>query len=1070
MPTIPQLQQAKARAEAAGDNESAQAIQAEIDASSGQVPSMISTDAAFAPPAPLTSQQKRNVGSLALKVGVPMAVAPFTAGMSIPATMATLGASTMLGGILGDAAAGDTDIPLREFVARRSGEGILGATPVTGFGAAAPEAGTVARLVNLGKNVGKAGATTVGAQVTRNVAEDMIRQGTFTPYDADHQRYNDLQTVFRDTFWPTVVSAGIAGLGSRFANANARRVDDQKMLDFYKQLDMDNPTLGQIRPSFAGTENRMAVKDPTMQAKIGAASSPITRRAYQLIGGEAPANEVVAASVGPYIGKIDEAEAAYQKAQSELAAAVAKKQQLEQIAQKEGLEALAPARAQATADEATALANQAEALAKQTVLKRPLNDQTYHAEELTKLLNGGPSNPGGGLVGVVKSRFGQILNSGGVNLQQPLAGLTRQSMLDAVKQRLLAAGELKTDNGKQILEAIQNAGGDAVAPTANAAGKIDDAAELAAHMATMNKPLTLQEVAELRKTISDKFGRTIIDNKARNRAESIASMAYDGVMDVQGQAVANHFGPQGAAAYDTARNYYRDIMKLRQNEFGRNFLDGTMDDATVAALGQKMASGQLDEIKNFKSYVGAIAKYDPSQAALAETVMQNAVRNSLVKASTKAGELDMRKLYGMLSDYDAMAASGKAPFKVGWLGLGDSATIRNVNTILKKYTPDQVTASDLAELMQHPDVQTILLGGGAGIHEALKPGLAAAAFKNKVEQAAVLSAAGQTMKARNALAEAEAHAASVGKTRDDLAAAYDAAKANPLLKAFEGYGTYNLTNEATKVGGPGTVTGFLQNMKSEDARVVLNKLRDAQPALADLVERRLIADHLERANIFKSETAQVGQTRTLDATAAHNYFFPPAAVQNVGQPADWQWLKKVIDPNKAFRIGKFMENVAKYDDMSRQGVINSGLSGNLAELAGVIRGVKSGGPGAGSGESWVNKIIDLVKKGNYKTVAAFVTDDGFANSMYKSSGDIAKALSSMPVQRAYPLVMDRAFMDEQGKTDNPNAPIPMPPPPPAPAGGMMQFKDSAEAGAAAAQGLIKSGQKIIVGGKSGTWR
>lgn len=1078
MPTIPELQKAKARAEAAGDAQAVADIQGEIDSASAPVDvSAQSGYGAFSPPAPLTPEQKRNVGSLALKVGVPLAVAPFTGGMSmLPAAM-TLGGASVLGNILGDAAAGDTDISPREFFARNAGAFALGATPVPGIQAAAADAGFIARLANLGKNTAKNVGATVGAGITRNVAEDMIRRGTVMPYDDEHRRYNELQNVFRDTFWPSVVAAGITGVGTRFANANARRIDDQKMQDFYKLLDINNPTLGQIRPQFAGTENRMAIKDTALQAKILQARSPMTRRAYELIGGEAPANEQVASALSPYIGKIDEAEAAYQKAEAEYTAALAKKQQLNDVAQKAGDDAVGPARIQATADEATALANQAEALATQTVLKRPLNDPSYHAEKLTELLNGGSNNPGGGLVGVVKSRYGQILNAGGINLNQPLPGLTRQSMLDAVKQRLAAAGELKSDNGKQIMEAIRNAGGDSVAPVAipanlkgRAAQDAEKIAQDAADTATMNAPLTLQEVAELRKTISDKFGRTIMDNKARNRAEAIASMAYDGVMDVQGQAVSSHFGPQGAAAYDTARNYYRDIMKLRQNEFGRNFLDGTMDDATVAALGKKMANGQLDEINNFKSYVNAIAKYDPSQAALAESVMQNAVRNSLVGAATKGGVTDMRALYANLSNYDRLAGGGTTPFKVDFLGFGNSESIRKVNTILKKYTPDQVGVSDIGELMQHPDVQNILLSGGAGIHEALKPGLAAAAFKNKVEQSAMLAAAGQSMKAKQAALEAETHAATLGKTRDDMAAAFDAAKANPLIKAFEGYGQYNLSNEATKVGGQGTISGFLQNMKSEDARLVLKRLRDAQPDLADLVERRMIADHLEKANIFKEETAAVGQTRTLDYTAAHNYFFPPNQVQNVGQPADWQWLKKVIEPSKAYRIGKFMENVAKYDDLSRQGIIDSGLSGNLAELAGVIRGVKSGGPGAGSGESWVNKIIDLVKKGNYKTVATFVTEPGFANEMYKNSGDVAKALSSMPVQRAYPLVMDRAMMDEQGRSDQPAPTSSVPPPPPAPTAGLMQFQNVGEANAAAAKGLIKAGQRIMVGGKSGTWQ
>lgn len=1071
MPTIPQLQQAKAKAEAAGDSQAVASLQAEIDAASGSVPSMQAMDPAFAPPADLTSQQKRNVGSLAIKVGVPAAAAFATGGMSIPATMATMGAASALGGMLGDVAAGDTDIPLREFAARRTGETVLGASLPPTISAAAADAGAVARLMNLGKNMGRASASSVGAQVGRNIAEDMVRRGTIMPYDEEHRRYNELQNVFRDTFWPSVVSAGLAGIGSRFANANARRVDDQKMLEFYKQLDIENPTLGQIRPQFAGTENRMAIKDTAIQAKIASARSPMTRRAYSLIGGEAPANEQVATAMSPYIGKIDEAEAAYQKAENEYAAAVAQRQKIEDLAKRESTDALAPALQQATANEATALANQAEAIAKQAVLKRPLNDHTYHAEELTKLLNGGPNNPQGGLVGVVKARYGQILGGGGVKMNVPLTGLTRQSMLDAVTAKLAASGDLKSDNAKQILDAIRNAGGEDVAPIANAAGKIDKDATDAALKATLNQPMTLQDVAELRKNISDKFGRTILDNKARNRAEAIASMAYDGVMDVQGNAVAQQFGPQGKAAYDTARGYYRDIMKLRQNEFGRNFLDGTMDDATIASLGQKLAAGQLDEVKNFKGYVDAIAKYDPSHAAAAEAVLQNAVRNSLVKSATTAGELDMRKLYGMLTDYDRLAASGTTPFKVDFLGFGDSAAIRKVNTVLRKYEPNQVSSADIANLMQHPDIQTILLSGGVGIDSALKPGLAAAAFKNKVEQAAMLSAAGQTLKSRQALDEATTHAAALGKTKDDIAAAITAAKANPLLKAFEGYGQYNLTNEATKTGGAGTISGFIDNMKAEDARLVLKRLRDVQPDLADLVERRLIADHLERAKIFKDETALVGETRALDYTAAHNYFFPPNDVKNVGDPAGWQKLKKIIEPSKAYRIGKFMENVAKYDDMARQGIIDSGLSGNLAELAGVIRGVKSGGPGAGSGESWVNKIIDLVKKGNYKTVAAFVTDDGFANGMYRNAGDTAKAFASMPVQRAYPLVMDRALMDEQGRTDRPHEEPALPPPPPPPkVSGLMQFKDIGQANAAAAQGLIKSGQRIVVGGKSGTWK
>lgn len=879
-----------------------------------------------------------------------------------------------------------------------------------------------AGVANMAKGAGSA-LGTVGAA---NYAEQALDQGTIAP------NWDEYKASLKEAVVPAIIGASALSLGGKLQSMQKVQAEADAGRAAAAELGMADPMLGDVLPKRYGAMQQKIVSiDPSMKAKQEAARAPMAKAIFATAM-DAPQNEQVAAQLQPIIAKVDEMDAAYKAAaqrMEEAQAALAKAKQDARLDPKTRSEIIAGAQAETM----KAISDQAKASIALTVGADTIGTQTGHAEavqDITKKLFG------------ARSQIAEHMMSEEVTgIPKNAAIIGQDALYDAAKAALGADAELVA--GKSILETIKNWGSktaqDAVATKqlsleqlarkAALEGRELTQAEVAAQLAPKGtlfrngqqvtpvqsasattapeqKFLTLDDFRRLRDGISDGF-QGKIDTNNMNSAERLAAKTYHAMSEAHVAEIGRQF-PDAVEPYQQFREFWRETSKLRDSDFGRALLRGEVADSTVAGMADKLASGNVDEIKNFQKFVSLIEPMNPDVANAAMATMGSAVRNSFLEKATDAYGVDYRKLGELVGRY---SAKKDAPFPVELFRMGDAPTIKGWTKALQEFKPHDLTPEAIRSVMESPQIQQVLNVGGKDAPEQVRKAMATVAFTKRVNDAVALREAGLVQKSREAFVEANGLAKRAGVDAQAAQVAMQAAEQNPMTGVFKGKGGYRLSNEAEKVEGAGTVTDLVANMRRSEARGFMDALRAQKPDLAEMVERRLVANALQ--GMIKTERNVQGQIVNLDTPKVRAFFDP---LPGADTDTKFSQLAAAIGTEKADRLKKFANGVAKMDDASRAAMVEAKLPMEAINAAEFVRTGQSGSIQSGrSLGSLVRQGMNMIRTKRFNLASAILLDDGAWNAFSRNSGDYAAALAELPPQRAYLLLQDARIMNELGQ-------------------------------------------------------
>lgn len=912
-------------------------------------------------------------------------------------------------------------------------KGIEGETPklsglakdmiMAGMPVPAPSAAGILSKAGM-MNAAKGGASAVGTVGAGNYAEQAIDQGTLAP---DWDQY---KASLKDAVVPAIIGSAALSVGGKLQSMQKIQAEADAGRAAAAELGMADPMLGDVLPKRYGAMQQKIVSiDPAMRAQQDAARAPMAKAIFATAM-DAPQNEQIAAQLQPILRVTDEADAAYKMAaqrMEEAQAALVRAKAATNIDPKARADIIAGAQAETL----KAISEQAKASIALTVGADTLGTQTGHAEavqDITKKLFGARSQAAG-----------EMLAATGIPENAAIIG--QNALYDAAKAALGSDAELVA--GKSILETIKNWGSktaqDAVATKqlsleqmarkAALEGRELTQAEVAANLAPKGtlfrngqavtptqsaaavtapeeKFLTMDDFRRLRDAISDGF-QGKIDTNNMNSAERLAAKTYHAMSDAHVAEIGRQF-PDAVAPYEKFREFWRETSKLRDSDFGRALLRGEVADSTVAGMADKLASGNVDEIKNFKQFVNLIKPMNSDVAAAAMTTMGSAVRNSFLEKATDAYGVDYRKLGELVGRY---AAKKDAPFPVELFRMGDAATIKGWTKALQEFKPHDLTPEAIRGVMESPQIQQVLNVGGKDAPAQVAKAMATVAFTKRVNDAVALREAGLVQKAREAFVEANALAKRAGVDAQAAQVAMQAAEQNPLTGVFKGKGGYRLSNEAEKIDGAGTVTDLVANMRRGEARSFMDALRTQKPDLAEMVERRLVANTLQ--GMIKTERNVPGQIVNLDTPKVRAFFEP---LPGGDTDTKFSQLAAAIGQEKADRLKKFASGIAKMDDASRESMIKAGMTNEAVNAAEFVRTGQSGSIQSGrSLGSLLRQGANMVRTKQFNLASAILLDDGAWNAFSRNSSNYAAALAELPPQRAYLLLQDARILNELGQ-------------------------------------------------------
>lgn len=945
----------------------------------------------------------------AVPVGMAMAnPATSPAAMAWPA-LAAFGTELAAKGIEGSKA------PMRSQVADAMKAMALFGTPVP---AVSPARGLLRPAAQALKFGAAAAITEGGAETIRRT----IDQGEMSGYDS-------LASAFKETSLPALFGFVMGGMGSKLGATGEQRARDDARKMFLDKIGIEDPTLAMVRPKFAGHEELVAADSGKLMNQIGRANMGTVKAAYEAIG-EAPANKVIAerlSALAPAVDKANDLYGASQKAADD--ALMAYKDAQQKAAQ------LPPGEVDALYKDVQAkLLNKVQtkaALAYQ--LNRQFGDAIPNSVKAAEL---------GGVIrdlvdvrsaigdDLYKTFFQTASEASGRPINRGTPLFSKEAMLAKAEDAL--GHDAKTTMGETILNGIKNA----------TAEKIVTGLDPKTGKPIESEIFSKAQLDGLRQDMRSGFKQAAGAMDAEDRAVSSVYMALTEEGDKQMAAL---FGEQAAGVLKEAKDFWSTTSQLRDTALGRAFLKKAsgggaeggdavqnLADETIQRVANGIVSGNVDELNMFKKFVAAIGNHNKSLdvktprgtvtlnpktvADYAMQTMAGAMHNALKVKHTKGGTLDFD---GLLGDVLNAAAIGKEhlPFPVENLGYGSIQTLRNWRSANRQFSPKDITPEVIDSVFQNPEARRVIENGGIDGGKVLKGAMAEAIFAKKVQEQVALQEAGLLAPAKQKSHEAGLFATDKKVEEAAALSAYEKARANPILDAFRGKGGYEfITTEGHT--GKGTITHFLLNEVSGDtAQKLMGALREKNPDLANLVEQRVLTDHLNRFvkpdPYFVTKDGTQGQR--LDTQAIREFFRPMDAPNSAVAG-----LKARIGEPAVKKMENLLLKVAEVDASMAQGRMPSPREGQaMLTIMGIaaVPSTLGGANKVGLPRQVINFVMDAVKKRHYNTMSALVLDKAFASAVLRNAGSMAEAITSLPLQKSYLLMANQPLMEELGLID-----------------------------------------------------
>jgi hypothetical protein len=929
------------------------------------------------PPSGMTPELMRAAATAGGQVGVPLtseAAAGYLRGAPVAAMMAfpptsLIGMAGM--GLIGGAA----EIGARGIEGKAMSDGksvgeaakvfLQMALPPGRIGAAGSMLASAGQAAKMG---GVAYGTTVGADVVGKVIAEQ-----------DFPTWKSMADSMKGAKSAGILGGAMGMFGSRLSGLAKSSEEAVKAAEgrraLYEAIGAENPTLAQLMPSMSAVEARVVSAGGKLGKKISEqqlqVGSDITK-AFLELKGDTPDNSRIASAINPLIPQVDEAEKAY------VAASQKAFQARERLAAAEANIALDPAtkqaiHAQATAEQLTAVNEKAVALFKANAAVGDIASNTDRARELSKVV--------GDLFKARSEAYRAIFRESGINDTAPL--FDRYAMSVAAEAAMGSGA--KSVAGKSILSAIR--------------GSDDEMAAMAEAIAAGKEPprMSLVQFRDLREDISNRFAGA--QEGYADNAERLAGVAYKAAGDVAASDIATQLGSDALAAYNRARGYWAETSKLRDSRFGRDLLRTDVADNAVEQLANGVASGNLDQIRNFKEFVDAVGSQSPGVGEVAMQTLAMATKNALVRKYTRGGEVQYDKVLDALGNASTLKA---LPFPIESFGFGSRETIQQWRSALQTFKPEDVKPGVVESVLQNPMVKRAVETGGSDTRKVIEKATAEELFNRKVFEQALLKEANAESKARKVADEANRLAMRAGLDAADAEVRLATTMKDPALAAFRGRGGYTISNENSS----DSVKKLISSMSPDTAKVLIGTLRERNPNVADMVERRLVADTLDK--FFKTDPKTPGSSVRLDMDAVRAFFEVP---DNLKAGSELALLERTIGAEKMGNLKKFVSSLSRAQDDMRRARLPQGKPHDDF-LTGASMAAQTA-PRGGTGTLAIGRrLLDLADKKAYHTMALRITDPKRAADLLDNSKSVQEVIASYPAAKAYLLLADDRLAGE----------------------------------------------------------
>ena len=862
-----------------------------------------------------------------LRYGAPAVIALGTGGASL-GVQAGLNALANVAGETAARAISGQDITSAESVAESAKAGIYGAIPLRKAAkvleTAAVFGGGSALAESFGGLINK--SLTSQDEVVKSQAEDQVIQSGL------------LGGVLGGSF-----SLGGRTIGKITSFAQ----ESENVRSFLNQIGIKTPALSQIVPEYAPITNRIAARDPELQAKLVSTESDITREIFDIIG-NIPTNSQVASKVAPLLESANKAKASLDEASSSQAAAKAKIAALE----------AAPAQSSKFQEEYEAAALEQLAAVRREAAAKFSAQQNFgsatsiasHADDLTKTILK--------LDGAVSDVSSALYSKTGLNGADEI--VSRSDLLSSAKATL--GDQASSPRGKQIIDAIENV------------GKIDN---------EIPELLSWNQFKNLRDEMSSKW--TGFNENYVSRAEALAGNVYKNMGGTLKKSIKDRLGPENAEAFDAAQSFWYNWSQTRDSNFTRSIfdsqrrvLDGQVYSGVTVSSLEQIASGILkgdvQSIRNIVRGIHLVGRYSPEAA--------NEMRWSVGKAMNGAMlDKHLNDPSGLI--VDLAFQSNKAdvlPF-IQLSGFPDKEELNQLATAVRKYDKKDLTPAVMEEAFTAGD--SIL-------------GLASGVVKQKVNSAALLAVYGNTQKSRELLAGAKKLADKNNLSFDEANRVYNETINNPLFSIFTGKGNYKFSEEAGRVGS-GTISHFLMTVNPDSAHKFMGALRAKDPEFATLVSRKILADELYRVSGVDRQSKDAATKVDFDKLRR---MFKPTLPQDVERSKQ---LKLIVGDALEGRMRQFLTAFDKAAPRLKQAqLIKQDASTPISSTGAGIAQAFLGLPGfsALGASVLATRLGQIIDKPRFDLLTYMATDPDFLRKMNKFN-NFSSGISSLPVQKGY---------------------------------------------------------------------
>lgn len=788
------------------------------------------------------------------------------------------------------------------------------------------------------------GAMQGGAEVAGQSLKRGINEGNFQPYDSMGEARSAVAL-------PIAVGGGMqlvneaAGALARGATTRAER------LKVFKEAGVEKPTLDMIFPGQVNLATRAAAADPKIaQLKVDA-QKPILEQ-FQALATGAPEHEAVYAQLRPFVGKLD-------GMQKEVAQLQTRAQELRQIAQTVEPAAMA----EATVAELNAVNARAALLHEAQANLGSFLNYDATAQQFTGVVDD---------LFKTRKQIGALkFDASGVPADAPIFG--KDALLSSARRSL--SRWKGTDMEKRILDTIQQAGG-------------DDAAAL-----------NLEQFRELRAAFTDRFAG--LDPRQLGAYEAAGRAAYSGLTEQSRKIIAATPGAN-PEAYDAAVRYWRETAEAASSRYAKPLLNPEPSENTFQSLAADLVAGKSAEVRAFNEFVDTVAQDAPQVAQLAKQRLTGAIRNSFLGQARTAAGLDAKKLTDSL-----LRAQSAGTVDVAALGFGSPGDIRRWADTLKEFKLTNLAEADFNRIFSDPQVQTAL-GAGKPLADAIRPAAARVAFKARVEQQLLYSAAGKSGEATTKLAEARRIADAAGITAKERAAILAEVQSDPVARAFSGqdWGIGNVPG-ANQNGGFNSQCGIttrMMNLGPKDGLTLVRALDQRNPVLAEDVRRRVLADMIQP---FFRPANTPGNIYAIDKAEIRRFFHP---LPGSPEATHAKTLEAMVGAPKFQNMERMMKAVALMSDVEKSGGILS-TDGAKAIYTASSLGRAANVPGT----AFVPGLLSLrsmVDQGRYHTLAALAAPGKFQDMFWKMGGDMGATFNALPFGQQLLLMRDPRLREE----------------------------------------------------------